>query len=408
MNAPRREIGIPFVPDRNSPASVLPEQRQNAFPLAMMISSFATTVLSLGALCFQTTPGGAAPAAQATGDRVPLAGPLIQSQVVLGAGGQVLSRFNGPTSSPAAGLSLCWDNSATPPLAASFQPGDEIVDWGVKSCLKTGVVRSFCIAYRTSALDTNAGGPGAAVTVAFYEDTAGNGVLGRETARYPLTGLPASSAVGVPSNHIVDIDLGDFPFCLADGQIGFGFISDDGVTQTLLTAAPNAALGTQDLLDHYGPGPATQGGFIGSFDLGAGVPFASLYLTLVEDAGTIQASSTVVNGNGVNPLILSEVAPAELGATWLTKVDLSGFPGANFTVLVISSNATLPLPSTFGELLVDLTDPAAIVTVSFGLHALPVPKDTFILGKTFHSQAAVFQSLGAPQLTNGIDVIPGF
>lgn len=333
---------------------------------------------------------------------------LIASRVLLGANGQVASNTGRIPHLPDRLTTLCWDNSATPPLAGNFLPGDEIVDWGVKSCLMTGLVRSFRIGYRTMALDPGAGGSGAALTVAFYEGTGGNGVLGVQVARYVLTGMPASSVAGVPTNHSVDIDLGDFPFCIADGQIGFGFTSDDGITQPLMTAAPNSILGTQNLLDQYSPGPAQPGSFIQSFDLGPTSPFASLYLRLVEDSGTIKASSTIVNGSGVNPVIFSEIAPAILGENWLTKIDLLGFPAANFTALVVSISPPLMIGSNFGELLVDLTDPAAIVTLSFGIHALAIPKDAFILGQTFHSQAAVFQSMGLPTLTNGIDLVPGF
>ena len=329
-------------------------------------------------------------------------------RVRFAAGGPVQVLGAGSTAGAFSDFTLCWDNSNTPPFVGSFQPGEEVVDWGVKACQGTGVVRAFRVAYETTALDVASGGPGAALSVAFYEGTNGSGVLGTETARYFLSGLPASSVAATASTHFVDVDLGDFPFCLDDGDIGFGFACEDGLTQPLMTVAPNSAIGTQNKLDLYSPAPASPATFQGSFDFGPTQPFASLYLQVFEDPGDILASSTLFNGSGINPLVYSEISKAVLGTTWLTRVDLSNYPDANFTAQVLSTQGGLSISTAFGELFVNLADPGAIATLSIGIHALDIPKDAFILGRTFHSQTAIFRPTATPILTNGIDVIPGF
>jgi len=344
---------------------------------------FATGLLASGQLGAATEAQGAALPELRTVDLVLTPnGPVVAQD-----------RDDTPLDDP---TELCWNNS-------NVAPHDPI-----KACLGTGVVRAFTLGYRTTAVDVADGGPGADLTVAFYQNTEGLGSLGTEQARYRLSGLPGTDASGQPRSFELRVDLGDFPFCLDDGAIGVGFVSEDGLTQPLVTSAPDASLGTQNLLDHYSPAPATSGSYVQTFNFGAGKPYASLYARLYEDDGSTKASATIVNGTGVNPVIFTELAPAILGKTWLTNVDLTSYPNANFTIVVLTANPPLVVPTPYGELLVDVTDPGAITSLSLGVHAQDVPKDTFILGQTFHSQAAVFRVVDPLVLTNGIDVLPGF
>ena len=295
----------------------------------------------------------------------------------------------------------CFENDASFGFTSlTNNPGEELVDWGVKTCGSTGVVEQMTIGYYSDPLEGLAD-----FSVALYSGTTGFGVLGKEERRITLRDQPALFATIV----LLTIDLRSDPVCLPDGPIGWGFRNDDGDSAVLLGLAPNVPLGIIDALDVYS-GPAPTGVYTGTYNFGAGNPFGTLVLTLEENDGAVLASSTVVNGSGTNPLALQEVAPAVLGKTWVARVDPSVLPAPAATIIVISAGAIAPLPTRFGELLIDLGAPSR-TSFALGTHFVPVPKNLALVGTTVHTQGALVEQLVLPVgfvLTNGLDVTFGF
>ena len=72
---------------------------------------------------------------------------------------------------------LCFGKDLSSLSGTSFRPfsvfnvGEEIVDWGVKTCRQSTVVTAFSFIYCTTAEDVSNGGPGAAMTFALYQGT---------------------------------------------------------------------------------------------------------------------------------------------------------------------------------------------------------------------------------------------
>ena len=304
----------------------------------------------------------------------------------------------------------CFDNSYSPYVWSLFNLiMDEIVDWGVKTCGDTDVVTSFTFAYNTRALDPNLGGPGAAMTFSLYEGTNGFGHLGTQVASFAFTGLPGSPVAGQPSPWpiYITVDLSDAPILVPDGNLGWGYMNDDNRSGPLLAFAPNAALGTRDALDVYTPGPATNGHYTGTFNW-AGSYLGSFYFQLEEADGSVVANSTVVNGTGVNPMLLTELSPPVLGTNWLGRVDMSGYPASPASVIVFSTTAIPPFLTGWGEALVDPNAMGTILDIGYTLHSMPLPLVPDLAGYVVHTQGALFLGNGQLVLTNGVDLSLGW
>jgi len=321
--------------------------------------------------------------------------------------------------------SACFDNSdlvcdmtAFDPYTIGDLPGDELLDWGVKDCDGTGMIQSATFAYRTTALDPADGGPGATLSVALYRGTRGFNRPGVEIFRATLTGLPGQDApAGNPHEApfvFLTFDFGAQPLSLPDGPIGWGYMLLDNLeaqfaTGALLVQAPNPALGTIDALDVYQPGPPSNATYSGTFNFGTlcnhppCCPDASTWLQLVETT----PGATLVNGSGVNPAVFTELLPARLGQAWVTSFDLSAWPNATHTLILLSSRARAPFLTPRGELLVDLTGAVSAPHVSASaLHVVPIPLDMNLAGFVLHTQGVV-RSPGVV-LTNGLDITIGF
>jgi hypothetical protein len=309
-------------------------------------------------------------------------------------------------------VDTCFDNSDSPGYIWSLfdYVNDEIVDWGVKSCQQTGVVTEFTFAYLTYAEDLSIGGPGAAMTWTLYQGTNGFGSLGTELARYDLSGLPGSTISGYPTwiPTFVTVDLNGAPLVVPDGNIGWSFMCTDGMSGPLLAYAPQVDLGTRDAVDVYRPGPATNGHFAGTFNWGAGSPFGSFYFELVEADGDIPGWSTLVNGTGVNPMVLSEITPPLLGTNWVTMLDPSAWPTAPSTFIALSSLNLPPVLTSWGEVLIDASAPGLILDIGYALHSVEIPLLPELAGLVLHSQGGVFLGGGSIALTNGIDITLGW
>jgi len=312
--------------------------------------------------------------------------------------------------------SPCYDNSdqlvPDDPQFVVANIGEELLDWGVKDCNGAGLIESFTIRYRTTAVDTSLGGPGAALSVAIFRDSRGFGVAGFELFRRTLTGLPGHVSGGEPAPSVLlTFDFGDHPLRLLDGRIGWSVMQLDGDTGPELVRAPRPELGTIDALDLYA-GPAAAGNYVGTFNYGGcagsgGGPCASLWLQLEEVDESELASSTSVKGSGANPNVFSELQPARLGQVWATHFDLTAFPGTTSTNLFVSLGGTLPIPTPVGELLIAPGQILRPPLSANGTHLVAIPFDISLAGIVLHTQG-VLRSPGSLLLTNGLVVTLGF
>jgi hypothetical protein len=301
----------------------------------------------------------------------------------------------------------CYDNSGGY-LAASVvtNAGEELVDWGVKQCRESGLIRSFTIAFQNTGTDI--GGPGGAMSIALYQGTRGWGDLGTEVFRRTVTGLPRGWGQLV-------IDFGLDPLPLGDGPIGWGVLQVDGDTGPILVTAPSLLLGTVDALDLYVPGPATPDSYVGTFNYGgcsAGGPWlcASFFIQIDEIPKTQVAAAFVVNGTGVNPVLLDEILPARLGQTWVGRIDITGEPFGTTTLLVPSSATIAPVLHPLGELLLDPARVLAAPVPGLGGYAFPIPADAALAGMRLFVQGVVLPVGGvAPAyLTNALRIRLGY
>jgi len=122
-----------------------------------------------------------------------------------------------------------------------------------------------------------------------------------------------------------------------------------------------------------------------------------------------QATASVRNGSGLNPLCLASVSPPVLGGTWAMRVDASVLPTATSAFLVVRTSPASGPVLPYGELLVtgpkllSLARPVVAGQVDF---ALPVPSSTHLVGLQASAQALL--QGGAAWLCNALDVALGY
>jgi len=364
------------------------------------------------------------PGPLAPGDRLASVPPPVIRVTYDVASGTLRDRHVVPAGAMELGIAPCFDESDLVCDMGQFEAytigdrlGDELLDWGVKDCNGSGLVRSVTIAYRTTALDTADGGPGATLSFGLYRGTRGFSVVGTEIFRRTFTGLPAQAA---PANNpheapfvFLTIDFGSQPLPLPDGPIGWGYMLLDNedtefATGALLVNAPNAATGNIDALDVFAPGPASAGNYLGTYNFASAgchhapcCPKASTWLQVVE----APAGAAIVNGNGTNPDVFRELLPARLGQTWVTRFDLSSHPDTTATMIFVTLGSIAPRPTPFGELF--LAPPRiGPPFVGLGMHLVPIPPDPALDGLVLHTQGVLGGS--ALTLTNGLDVTLGY
>ena len=306
---------------------------------------------------------------------------------------------------PCFGTSLSSFNGTNRGSFSVFNVGEEIVDWGVKTCRQSTVVTAFSFIYCTTAEDVSNGGPGAAMTFALYQGTKGFGVLGTEIRRFEFTGLPGRTTPFF-THYYITVDLTKAPLCIPDGNIGWGYQNDDGVSGPLMRQAPNAALGTVDALDVYNPGPATAGNFIGTFNFASQLPGSGSWFLAIEEAPPGGSAVTTVNGTGVNAVVFNSLSAPVIGSSWLASIQVPR-PRARLTVVGMSADAIAPLTLPSGELLIDLNHPLTFFDFGYALHSVPLPKNAALIGLTVHTQGAIIHTTGKFQLTNGLDLVLG-
>jgi len=337
----------------------------------------------------------------------------------------------------ALGVAPCFDNSLIElpedPQYVVSNPGEELLAWGRKFCRGSNRLRSFTIAYRSEAIDTSLGGPGAVFGLALHSGTTGFGTTGTEVFRRTLTGMPswgaaASATVQYDHNGIpfltgaaplvfLTIDFGIDPLPLPDGQVGWSFQQLDGDTGPAMVQAPRAVLGTADALDIYSPGPPSAATYVGTFNYGGcsaaptQPPCANLFVQFTEIRNAEVARTLVLNGSGTNPTILEELFPARIGHLWAARVNVVAppWPNPDFTVLFHSHAAQSPVTTRAGELLVDLNQLFLPPALAEGSYTFLLPPDPALVGRRVFLQAAVLPP-ATPRitLTNALDVRIGY
>ncbi len=118
------------------------------------------------------------------------------------------------------------------------------------------------------------------------------------------------------------------------------------------------------------------------------------------------------NGSGSNPAWYSSTRPAAIAGCWSAEVDATTEPTATLGVVVLCDASTPPLPSKWGEILVDLggllcqrlrtVDVDGIARFSEA-----IPNEPTLAGRIVYTQAALLIP-GDTQLTNAIDYLIGY
>ena len=121
--------------------------------------------------------------------------------------------------------------------------------------------------------------------------------------------------------------------------------------------------------------------------------------------------ATPMNGSGANPMILSAASGPVLGAPWTVDLDCSGFAAGPAAFLAYKEPAAAPIPTMFGEFLVNPATPNLILNVqshsssSVSFTNTP-PLNLAFCGFTLAAQGLCFGAPG-PQFSNMLDVRAG-
>lgn len=173
-----------------------------------------------------------------------------------------------------------------------------------------------------------------------------------------------------------------------------GLVSTDGGTRIALALPADA--GSGDVLVR---GPGTTGDVLSN-----AFPF---------DLMTTNASVTSRNGGGTNPSIFTAGTLPILGTDWQSHVDASGLGGSGITIVIGVAMPLAGVPTSIGELLIDLSSAIYFITVAplisgVADHSAPVPNDSALIGILVSTQAYVGQvTVGTFKLTNALDLVVG-
>jgi len=235
---------------------------------------------------------------------------------------------------------FCYINTDTVGFFTSTTLGTEFIDWGVMGGTSStqcaglsDIVSNFNFAYATSTQDTSVAGPGASLTVTFYQNWTGFGADSGNcpVATFAFSGMPGFSgtSTGIGSGYAFTVDLsGGFEFTLPDGRFGYGYRGDGNTGPFLCLTGDGAGgqeptTGNEDAFDIWQPD--TKGVNVGTFFFG-GPPnnFSSWYGQVARADLTTNAAVALRNGapNFANSLVCS--APALGGSFNLTAGDPAG------------------------------------------------------------------------------------
>jgi hypothetical protein len=289
-----------------------------------------------------------------------------------------------------------------------YPAGQELFNWGVKSCGGSSFVDEVTIGFSSMAQPVSVGGPGGRLTLRIYAGSTGHGSPGSLVKSIQLSGL-FSNPGPVVTPTMLTIELGSESFFLADGPIGWSYENPDGSTGPILVDF-DPALGMENAYDVYSPGPATEASYVGTFTLGPGGASNdpnenAFWFQLAQD--DVLANAIVVPA-GANPDILRTPAGPIVGRTWLAFVDVSAVRSNGVTLVALATQALPGVTTAAGTLIVD---PASFVTeVSVGVrdaHGFEIPLDPALLGMPLHAQGGYLEPGGALRLTNGLDLTIG-
>jgi hypothetical protein len=121
---------------------------------------------------------------------------------------------------------------------------------------------------------------------------------------------------------------------------------------------------------------------------------------------SVQTTTVIRNGTGVNPVSFLETSPPHMGAVWQTTVDIAT-PGALASVLFVGMGGAITVPINgviHGEVLI--LPPFFPEDIAFGIHNIEVPNACGLVGQTYRAQAATYKA-GDIQLTNALDFTIG-
>lgn len=124
----------------------------------------------------------------------------------------------------------------------------------------------------------------------------------------------------------------------------------------------------------------------------------------------IDASVTSANGTGINPPNLTSANLPVIGTQWTAFTSSAGYPGTQLAFLFGVGDSLAPLPTRFGELLIDLASQPIIESISSivarkATHSVWIPNDPGLVGLDVHCQSALVGPSIA--LCNALDLILG-
>ena len=218
-------------------------------------------------------------------------------------------------------------------------------------------------------------------------------------------------------NYAACLDGGPDPFALFFGNPKFGdsplpvtFTNSSSGTGTLTYAWDfgDGATSTQQQPTHTYTVPGTYDvSLTVTGSLGSDTMSFTDYIAVDQP---FPASCADRFGTGANPAIFSCTTTPIIGATWISTVDAGSIGATGLSILFgYSAAAPIPLPSGFGEILVDPTSSVLVSSLSFVMsgtatHSFAIPNDLSLEALPVFTQ--VFLN-GIGQLTNGIDLLIG-
>lgn len=366
-----------------------------AHPVVLAVSLLASPFASAGAAQTHVRTGGPVIHARydlATGTTTILAGPAELEKT-------------GPNTV------LCLDNTLDDDGfydALLYPAGEELYDWGRKTCGVSRLVDRITIGCTSMAVPVGQGGPGGSLTVRLYEWGQGFGVPGIPLVTIPLTGLPSIPGP-IVQPVLLDIELGDLSFRTPDGPIGWSYENQDGLTAPILVDV-DPANGTELFYDVYSPAPAKPATYQGTFTLGPGGASNdpkenSFYLKVFEDGTPADVTHIPAPPN---PDVMDAPEPPILGFDWRVRFDLSQRPNKGITMVALANSRVSGVPFRYGVLVANLDDLACPVSVSTtDFHRFRVPTHSALSGRQLVVQGAYVNGNGWPKLTNAMHVTIG-